>query len=185
MSSVCRVFIATSLDGFIARPDGSIDWLERANQLAPPGEQFGYDAFISSVDALVMGRKSFEAVYLMSPWPYGDKPVYVMSRTLSPLPPGNAPSARLVHGDPAAVVSAAAVNGHRSLYVDGGVTILAFLAAGLIRELVITVVPVLLGAGRPLFGPLSGDLKLQLLRSHAYPFGFVQNHYVVGSDERT
>jgi dihydrofolate reductase len=182
MSSVCRVFIATSLDVFIARPDGSIDWLERANPLAPPGDQFGYDTFISSVVALVMGRKSFETVNLMSPWPYGDKPVYVLSRTLSSLPPGSAPSLRLVQGDPATVVAAAAANGHRSLYVDGGVTIQAFLAAGLIRELVITVVPVLIGAGRPLFGALSGDLRLQLLRSHSYRFGFVQNHYVVGSD---
>ena len=182
MPSVCRVFIATSLDGFISRQDGSIDWLEQANRLVPPGEDCGYAAFMNSVDALVMGRATFETVLRMSPWPYGDKPVYVLSRTLSALPPGAPPSVRLVCGEPASVVSLAEAHGCRSLYVDGGLTIQAFLADGLIHELIITSVPVLLGAGRPLFGPLPGDIKLRLLRSRAYPFGFVQNHYTVDGD---
>lgn len=179
MSSICRVFIATSLDGFIARPDGSIDWLEQANELIPPGEDCGYDAFIASVDALVMGRLTFDAVRSTSPWPYGEKPLYVLSRTLSALPPGGPTSVRLISGEPTSVVSEAAKQGHWSLYVDGGVTIRAFLAAGLIRELIITVIPVLLGEGRPLFGQVPGDVKLRLLSSRSFPFGFVQNHYAV------
>jgi dihydrofolate reductase len=182
MSSICRVFVATSLDGFIARPDGSIDWLEQANQLVPAGEDCGYGAFMASVDALVMGRVTFDTVRSMSPWPYGNKPVYVLSRTLSTLPPDSPPSVRLVRGEPAAAIAASAAQGLRSLYVDGGITIQAFLTAGLIRELIITVIPVLLGAGRPLFGPLLGDVKLRLVGSRVYPFGFVQSHYAIASD---
>ncbi|WP_374666477.1 dihydrofolate reductase family protein [Ramlibacter sp.] len=179
MQSVCRVFIATSLDGFIARPDGSIDWLEQANQRVPAGEDCGYGAFMDAVDALVMGRATFDTVRHMSPWPYGDKPVYVLSRTMPALPAGTPASVRLIQGEPATVVSQVAAHGHRSLYVDGGLTIQAFLAAGVITELVITVVPVLIGAGRPLFGPLPGTIELSLMESRAYPFGFVQSRYAV------
>jgi dihydrofolate reductase len=180
--ATCRVFIATSLDGFIARPDGSIDWLERANALVPEGEDCGYGAFMASVDALVMGRKTFDTVLAMQPWPYGDKPVYVLSRSLSALPAGTPPSVQLAHDAPAALVAKAAGHGHRSLYVDGGAVIQSFLAAGLIAELTITVIPVLLGAGRPLFGPLPGDMSLRLLGCKAYPFGFVQKHYALEID---
>jgi len=182
MSSVCRVFIATSLDGFIARPDGSIDWLEQANRLVPAGEDCGYGAFMSSVDALVMGRITFDTVRCMTPWPYGEKPVYVLSRSLSAPPAGSPPSVRLVQGAPSALVAQAAEQGHRSLYVDGGLTIQTFLAAGLVAELIVTVIPVLLGAGRTLFGPLQRDISLRLIGSRAYSFGFVQNHYAIASD---
>jgi dihydrofolate reductase len=182
MPATCRVFIATSVDGFIARTDGSIDWLEQANAVVPPGQDCGYGAFIASVDALVMGRNTFETVQRMTPWPYGDKPVYVLSRSLSQLPHECPPSVRLVQGGPTDAVAQAAAQGHHSLYVDGGLTIQAFLAAGLVSELIITVIPVLLGTGRPLFGPLPFDTKLRLVGSRAFEFGFVQNHYAVASE---
>lgn len=178
-SPLCRVFIATSVDGFIARPDGSIDWLEQANRRVPEGEDCGYAAFMASVDAIVMGRATFDTVRAMSPWPYGDTPVYVLSRRLEALPAGSPPQVQLVRGGPHEAVALATAQQHRALYVDGGVTIQAFLAAGLVAELIVTVVPVLLGAGRPLFGPLPADVALRLVGSRAYPFGFVQHHYAV------
>jgi dihydrofolate reductase len=182
MATICRVFIATSVDGFIARADGSIDWLEQANAMVPPGQDCGYGAFMASVDALVMGRNTFDTVHRMQPWPYGEKPVYVLSRSLAQLPHECPPSVRLVQGGPADAVAQAAAQGHHSLYVDGGLTIQAFLAAGLVSELIITVIPVLLGSGRPLFGPLPRDTRLRLVGSHAFEFGFVQSHYAVASE---
>ncbi|WP_242602314.1 dihydrofolate reductase family protein [Legionella parisiensis] len=79
MSIKCSVFIATSIDGFISRNDGSIDWLMKANSLVPEGEDGGYKSFISSVDGLVMGRNSFEQVLSFDEWPYGELPVVVLS----------------------------------------------------------------------------------------------------------
>ncbi len=99
--------------------------------------------------------------------------------TSSSPPAGTPPSVQLSHDAPAALLAKAAAQGHRSLYLDGGAVIQSFLAAGLISELTITVIPVLLGAGRPLFGPLPGDVSLRLLGCKAYPFGFVQKHYAL------
>ncbi len=178
-----HVFIATSLDGFIARPDGGIDWLERANAAVPPGEDCGYGAFMATVDALVMGRNSFEKVRSFPDWPYGDKPVYVLSSSMRRLPEGTPASVVLLDAAPAEVVRTAAEAGHRHLYVDGGRTIQAFLAAGLVAEITVTVIPVLLGAGLPLFGALPADVPLRLVSSRAFPFGFVQSRYTVGGGE--
>jgi len=182
MPLICRVFIATSVDGFIARTDGSIDWLEQANAMVPPGEDCGSGAFMESADALVRGRNTFDTVHRVKPWPYGEKHVHVLSRSLSQLPDGCPPSVRLVQGGPAAAVAQAAVQGHHSLYVDGGLTIQAFLTAGHVSELIITVIPMLLGTGRPLFGPLPCDTRLRLVGPRSYEFGFVQCHYAVASE---
>lgn len=173
----CAVFIATSLDGYIARADGRIDWLERANATVTPGEDCGYAAFMASVDALVMGRRTFETVLAFPEWPYGEKPVYVLSQTLTALPPRLPPSVTLHALAPEALVALARERGHRRLYVDGGATIRAFLAAGLIDELTVTVIPVLLGSGRPLFGELPADVWLEHAETLSYPFGFVQSRY--------
>jgi len=182
MSTTCRVFIATSLDGFIARPDGSIDWLEEANRLVPPGEDCGYAAFMSTVDAMVMGRVTFDLARSFDSWPYGQTPVYVLSNTLSELPPGTSPTVRLLRAQPQDVIFQAAREGQHSLYVDGGQTIQSFLATGLISEMIITVIPVLIGSGRPLFGQLTADVRLRHIGTRSFPFGFVQNHYAVISD---
>jgi len=181
MRPQCSVFIATSLDGFISRVDGRIDWLEAANASVTPGEDCGYAAFFTGVDALVMGRGTFEQVLSFPTWPYGAKRVFVVSRTLSELP-GSAPSTVSLSAEPPTeLVERLYAEGFRHLYVDGGRTIQSFLNAGLIDELTITVIPVLLGAGRPLFGPLWADVQLELIGSRAYPFGFVQNRYRVRS----
>ena len=179
MRPKCSVFIATSLDGFISRADGSIDWLERANATIPAGEDCGYWAFFSSIDALVMGRGTFELVRTFPEWPYGQTPVYLISRTLSRLPDGSPSTVTLTAESPVELVERLHLEGFRHLYVDGGQPIQSFIGAGLIDELTITVIPVLLGAGRPLFGPLWADVPLELISTRAYEFGFVQSVYRV------
>ena len=117
------VFIATSLDGFIARANGDLDWLP-----ADGGEPHGYDEFIASVDALVIGRKTYETVLAFEIWPYGQKPVFVLStRALAPAPTGAV--VERMSGDPAGIVSQLAERGVRHIYVDGGITIQRFLQA--------------------------------------------------------
>jgi dihydrofolate reductase len=182
MSSKCSIFIATSLDGYISRVDGSIDWLEKANETIPKGEDCGYGEFISTVDSLVMGRHTFEQVLSFPKWYYGDKPVTVVSRTLRELPALTPPTVRLMHDQPATLVRKLAEEGKRHLYIDGGVTIQSFLSAGLIDEMTITVIPVLLGSGRPLFGSLPHDISLRLIGGRTYPCGFVQSTYRVGAE---
>jgi dihydrofolate reductase len=177
--SKCSVFIATSLDGFIARPDGSIDWLNEANALVPPGEDCGYGRFMAGIDALIMGRNTFEQVLTFGEWPYGETPVIVLSRSLTSLPAHLPGTVSLSAEEPLQLVQRLSADGMQHLYVDGGLTIQSFLAAGRIDEITLTLIPVLLGQGKPLFGSMAGDVHLQLLSSHAYDFGFVQNTYRV------
>lgn len=169
------VFIATSLDGFIARANGDLDWL-------PPGggEPHGYDEFMATVDALVIGRKTFETVLTFDTWPYGEKPVFVLStRTVAPAPLGAV--VERMSGAPAEIVSQLAARGIRHVYVDGGITIQGFLRAGLIQRLIITRIPVLLGDGIPLFGPLQHDIALRPVATRQYASGLVQSEYVVAA----
>jgi len=169
------VFIATSLDGFIARPDGGLDWLP-----PPEGEGHGYDAFMATVDALVIGRKTYETVLGMGGWFFGPKPVFVLStRPLAPAPLGAA--VERMEGDPAKILSRLAARGIGHVYVDGGVTIQRFLEAGLIQRLVITRVPVLIGAGIPLFGPLPRDIRLEHVGTRDVGAGLVQSEYLVAT----
>ena len=167
------VFIATSLDGFIARANGDIDWL-------PPdgGEPHGYDEFMATVDALVMGRKTFETVLTFDTWPYGAKPVFALSSRTLPIAPAGALVERM-SGDPSEIVSQLTARGIRHIYVDGGITIQRFLQAGLIQRLIITRVPVLIGAGIPLFGATSRDIALNHVATRHYASGLVQSEYAV------
>src|SRR3990172_1916034 len=169
------VFIGTSLDGFIARVNGDLDFL-------PPGggEPHGYDEFIATVDALVIGRKTFETVLKFDTWPYGEKPVFVLStRSLAPAPLGAV--VERLSGDPAEIVSQLDARGIRHVYVDGGITIQRFLQAGLIQRLTITRVPVLIGAGIPLFGAIQRDIVLRHVGTRQYASGLVQSEYVVAA----
>ncbi len=167
------IFIGISLDGFIARPDGALDWLDHAGNV-----DHGYDAFMATVDALVMGRLTYETVLGFASWPFGSKPVYVLSS--SPLKP--APFNAIVQhlaGEPHAVVAELERRGVHHAYVDGGVTIQRFLRAGLIQRLIINRLPVLIGQGIPLFGPLEQDIRLRHVRSETYSSGLVQSEYEV------
>jgi len=167
------VFIGTSLDGFIARTNGDLDFL-------PPGggEPHGYDEFMATVDALVVGRKTFEKVLTFDTWPYGEKPVFVLSaHPLAPTPLGAV--VERMSGAPADILSQLAARGIRHVYVDGGITIQRFLQAGLIQRLIITRVPVLIGDGIPLFGSLQRDVPLEHVATRQYASGLVQSEYVV------
>ena len=171
------VFIATSLDGFIARTDGSIDWLDKANTRVPRGEDCGYRAFFDSVDVLVMGRHTFELALTFAAWPYADKRVVVLSNKAIIIPQPIAKTVSCVSASPSNVVPLLSSQGAKHLYVDGGITIQRFLDAGLIDEITITIIPVLLGKGKPLFGPLSKDIALTHISTRIFDFGFVQNKY--------
>jgi dihydrofolate reductase len=169
------VFIGTSVDGFIARANGDLDWL-------PPGggEDHGYEAFMATVDALVIGRNTFETVLTFDTWPYGQKPVFVLStRSLNPAPAGAI--VERMSGDPAAIMSELAARGIGHVYVDGGITIQGFLRAGLIQRLVITRVPVLIGTGIPLFGVLPRDIPLKHITTRQYGSGLVTSEYEVAT----
>lgn len=171
------VFIATSLDGYIARKDGGLDWLPENG-----GEPHGYDEFIATVDALVIGRNTYETVLGFSVWPYGDKPVFVLStRPIADAPPGAV--VERMSGSPSQIVSQLDERGFRHAYVDGGITIQRFLREGLIQRLIITRIPVLLGEGIPLFGALSGDVVLRHVATRQYASGLVQSEYVVGGQD--
>jgi len=167
------VFVGTSLDGFIARADGRLDFLD-----AGGNEPHGYEEFMATVDALVIGRKTYETVLGFGGWAYGQKPVFVLSsRPIAPPPSG----AVLEHlsGDPTDIVAQLALRGIQHIYVDGGETIQRFLRAGLIDRLIVSRVPVLIGAGIPLFGTVDGDIALRHVSTRHYAGGLVQSEYVV------
>jgi len=170
------VFVGTSVDGFIARPNDDLDFL-------PPGggEPHGYDEFIARVDAIVIGRKTFEKVLTLGPWPYADKRVVVLcSRPLDVSAAGGGVVEQMA-GPPTEIVSQLAARGAHHLYVDGGITIQGFLRAGLIQRLMITRVPVLIGEGVPLFGTLPRDIRLRHVATRHYPSGLVQSEYQVAA----
>jgi dihydrofolate reductase len=168
-----RVFIACSLDGFIAGPDGDLDWLPGG---AAAGEDFGFASHMAATGALLMGRATYDTIAAHGwDWPYGDTPVLVAtSRPLEPL----APTVRGVTGTPAELVAAArAAAGDRGVYADGGALIRSLVDAGLVDELVVTVIPVLLGAGAPLFAGVAHRRQLVLRSATTFAGGLVQLRY--------
>jgi len=167
------IFVGVSVDGYMARAEGALDFL-------PPGggEPHGYEAFMASVDALVIGRNTYDIVHGFDPWPYGNKPVVVLSHRELATPPAQAVVERL-SGSAPEIFSTLSARGLKHIYVDGGQTIQAFLRAGLIERLTITRVPVLIGSGIPLFGALSGDIVLKHVATHAYGSGLVKSEYEV------
>ncbi len=168
---LASVFVGTSLDGYLARSDGSLDFLP-----ADGGEPHGYEEFLASVDAIVIGRKTYETVLAFDTWPYASKRVFVLShRPITAAPPG-ARVERLA-GDPNEIMSHLAARRIRHVYVDGGSTIQGFLRAGLIHRLIITRVPVLIGSGVPLFGTLPTDLHLRHVATRSFASGLVQSEY--------
>src|SRR5512133_236086 len=168
------VFVGVSVDGFIARLNHDLDWLP-----ADGGEPHGYEAFLASVDALVIGRKTFGKVMTFDPWPYGSKRVVVLSSRPLKLPSSIGRTVEQMAGSPAEIVARLAMTGARNLYVDGGITIQRFLRAGLVDRLIITRVPVLIGEGIPLFGTLPHDVHLHHVATRTFPSGLVQSEYEV------
>ena len=167
------VYIGTSVDGFIARANGDLDWLP-----ANP-EPHGYEEFMAGVDTIVIGRKTFETVLAFDSWPYGDKRVVVLSSSPVDFSTVVGGVVEQMGGEPADVVAQLAATGAQHAYIDGGITIQRFLRAGLIQRLIITRVAVLIGDGIPLFGSLPHDVRLRHIATRSYPSGLVQTEYEV------
>lgn len=173
------VYIATSLDGYIARPNGDIDWLLEGPDL--PGEDFGYAAFMATVDALVMGRRTYEKALTFASWPYAGKRVVVLSTGSPEVPAALAGAVEVVSLPPEVLVERLSREGVSHVYLDGGATIQGFLAAGMIDEITVTRIPVLIGEGIPLFGRLARDVRMEHAETRAFANGFVQSRYRVSS----
>ena len=172
------VFLGMSVDGFIARLDGDLSWLIGDTEAGGPpddgaGGDFGFSAFVSGIDALVMGRGTYEVIAPMAEWPYQGRPVHVLSTTLEPDPRVT------LHRSFDEAVAALTAAGYRRVYVDGGRTVHDFLAAGLVGELTLSRVPVLIGEGHTPFGPLPADVLLEHVRTRTFPGGMVQTTYRV------
>ena len=168
------VFIGTSVDGFIARTNDDLDFLPEG-----AGEPHGYDEFIATIDAIVMGRKTYEKVLSFGAWPFAQKRVVVLSSRPLDFSVVKRGIVEQMAGQPNEIVAQLAARGIQNLYVDGGVTIQRFLRAGAIQRLIITRVPVLIGEGIPLFGSLPRDVRLKHIATRSYASGLVQSEYEV------
>ena len=178
MTVTCAVFIAASLDGYIARKNGAIDWL--ANPIDQEnGEDYGYKEFFDSIDSMVIGRKTYEQVLTFKEWPYRGKKVVVLSRTHPSVPAQLTAEVEISAGPLPELVGRLADTGSRRAYVDGGKTIQGFLQAGLIDEMTITRIPILIGEGIPLFGSLTRDIRLLHAATKSFANGYVQSRYRV------
>jgi dihydrofolate reductase len=171
------VFCGVSVDGFLARRDDALDFLDAGGQ-----GPHGFEEFYASVDVVVMGRRTFEVVLTFGKWPYGKKPVVVLSSRpldFSSIKIGVIKSGVVeqMSGEPGAIAAKLKKRGFKHAYIDGGVTIRRFLADGLIDRLVITRVPVLIGEGIPLFGPLPRDVSLRHVATRSFRGGLVQSEY--------
>ena len=179
------VFLGMSVDGFIARPDGTLSFLDGGAEPSDEGDaptpddgeggDFGFAEFVSSVDAVLMGRSTYEFIQPFADWPYQGKPVHVLSTTLQP----GADNRITVHGSFDDAVAALSGAGYRRVYVDGGRTVHAFLRAGMITDLTLSRVPVLIGTGLTPFGELATDIRLAHVRTQTFAGGMVQSSYEV------
>ena len=167
------VFVGVSVDGFMARPDGRFDFLPEGG-----GEEHGYTEFMKTIDAMLIGRKTYDVVLAFPGWAYGKTPVYVLSsKPLAPAPEGAI--VERMCGDPKEITVQLDARGVRRAYVDGGETIQAFLRAGLIDRIIVTRVPVLVGEGISLFGPTGRDVALRHVVTRTYASGLVTSEYEV------
>lgn len=167
------VFCGTSVDGFIARLDDTFDFLD-----TPGGGPHGFVEFFNSVDVVVIGRRTFEVVRKMGHWAYGKKKVVVLSSGKLDLAIKDA-NLEQMSGTPEEIVAKLEKRGFRHAYVDGGITIQKFLTAGLVDSITVTRVPVLIGKGIPLFGPVPQDIGLSHVKTKSFPGGLVQSVYEI------
>jgi len=170
-------FVAASIDGYIAREDGNLDWLDHYAAIA--AGDTSYNEFISTVDVIVMGKNTFEKALTFDSWPYEGTPVKILSSTLKEIPPELAGQVEIVSCTPEELMARLDDQAFRHAYIDGGKTIQSFLKAGLLDEIILTHIQILLGRGISLFGPLDHDIPLKLVKSKNLPWGFVQSHYKV------
>lgn len=168
------VYIATSLDGFIAKSDGGLDWLEEIPN--PEQSDYGYAEFIQSIDAIVMGKNTFEQVLTFGQWVY-KKPVFLLSNSLNKLPEHLLDKVTILRGDIKKIITNLNQKGYKNLYIDGGRVIQSFLQEDLIDEIIITRIPILLGKGIPLFGELEQHLQFRHKKTEIYNNILVKSYY--------
>jgi dihydrofolate reductase len=171
------VFIAASVDGYIARKDHSIDWLDNLN--ADPDQDYGFQDFIRNIDAILMGRNTFNVVMNLKDWSYGEMPIFVLTHHPTTLRLDKYENVRAIQGKPEEILAELEKRGFHHLYLDGGKTISEFLSASLVDEMIITRIPILLGKGIPLFNPVDKETKLELLSTMDFEDGLVQNKYKI------
>lgn len=174
------VFIGTSLDGYIARENGGIDWLDDANKKVTPGEDFGFKSFLESVDQIIMGRKTFEQVITFDNWPYNNTKMIVLTSKNIEIPEKLKETVTTSDSSsPKQLINELSDQSINHIYADGGKVIQDFLSAGLVDEITVTIVPIILGKGKSYSRLLPKDLSLQRLKTTVYDFGFVQNKYKI------
>ncbi|RKF20323.1 dihydrofolate reductase [Alginatibacterium sediminis] len=180
----CSVYIAASLDGFIAKTDGSVDWLHTTGKPeADLGEHadMGFGDYMASIDCMIMGRKCMQSIAAMEltaeQWPYGDTRIIVLSNTLTSAPDSLKDKVEMYSGDLKDLITQLDKDGHKHAYVDGGNTIQAFINLQLIDEMTITQLPILIGEGIPLFAKTNQDIKLEHAQATAFANDFVQVKY--------
>ena len=169
------IYIGISIDGYIARKDGSIDWLDRVKD---EGEDYGFRKFFDSIDALILGRNTYDVVAPIPEWPYKGKRVVVLSNSLQAVKQ----EAELFNGDIMQLISQLHADGIKHIWIDGGVTISQFLEAQMVDSMTLTVIPILLGSGMPLFHAIEKELPCRLVSSQSYPSGLVQLHYDIATN---
>ncbi len=165
-------YVAASLDGYIATPDGGVGWL---SEFEGGDTDYGYADFLASLDAVLIGRRTYEQVLTFGSWPYTGKPCWVFSHAeLAPA----APEVTITSAAPREVAAEMAARGlHRAWMVGGAELAAAFRAAGLITEYHVAIMPVILGGGIPLFGAPGPIDRLELMDSTPYPNGVVMLWY--------
>ncbi len=168
------VFCGVSVDGFLARLDDTLDFLDHGGQ-----EPHGMEEFYPTVDVIVFGRRTYDFVRGYGQWLYGKKQVVVLSSRPQDFSWIKNGVVEQMSGEPAEIVRQLRARGFKHAYIDGGITIQRFLAAGLIDRLIITRVPVLIGSGIPLFGPIPSDILLEHVATRTYPSGLVQSEYLL------
>jgi dihydrofolate reductase len=166
-------YIGTSLDGFIARKDGDIDWL---TQFENQEVNQNYEEFINAIDAILIGRGTFEKVLTFPSWPY-NKNVFLLSNQIKQIPDNLKEKVIILSMEPKKVLDYLSNKGFSNIYVDGGKVIQSFLKENLIDELIITRVPILIGSGIPLFGELDNDLQFKHIQTNVYSNGLVKSQY--------
>jgi len=181
----CSVYIATSTDGYIATPNGGVDWLHTVGNLEADmgSEDMGFRSFMDSIDCMIMGRKCMEMISSMNlttaQWPYGDIRIVVLSNTIKEPPKNLRGKIEIYSGNIQELIIKLESSGFKHAYVDGGSTITSFINLKLINEMTITTVPVLLGAGIPLFGKINNSVKLEKAKATIFPNDFIQARYSV------
>jgi len=181
------VFIATSVDGYIATPDGGVDWLHTSGNLDVDmeSEDMGFQAYMNSVDCMIMGRKCMETISGMNltpeQWPYGKIKIIVLSQSIKEAPENMKGKVEMYAGEIPVLINRLENEDFKHAYIDGGATITSFLNLNRINEITITQVPIILGEGIPLFGKVFESIKLEDARATVYENGFIQTKYRVCS----